>query len=204
MWERVKPFITEIEITKDNNHRVGVGYGLEGLWKPQGLNYCWRLCKYLPGGHFAPHYDGNFVKNSQVRSMKTFMLYLNDKFEGGTTNFVDEKQELWKDEKTGIFRAKDENILLKIKPEPGMAIVFNHELLHEGGQIHSGLKYIMRTDLMFEKASSNKVLDPKETEALLLLQEAEELECSKKPMEAAEKYRRAFKLWPPLADAYKS
>ncbi len=132
------------------------------------------------------------------------MLYLNDKFVGGTTNFVDEKQQLWKDEKLGIFKAKEENILLKIKPEPGMAIVFNHELLHEGGQITEGMKYIMRTDLMFEKNSSNKNTDPRETQALLLLQEAEDLECDRKPMEAAEKYRKAFKLWPPLADAYKS
>ena len=47
--------------------------------------------------------------------MKTFMLYLNGSddgeagFEGGTTNFVDDNQELWKDE-TGIFRAQVSSI----------------------------------------------------------------------------------------------
>jgi hypothetical protein len=62
IWKRVQPFITDIEITKENNHRVGVGYGLEGLWKPNGLNYCWRLCRYLPGGHFGIE-TTLFVKN---------------------------------------------------------------------------------------------------------------------------------------------
>ncbi len=131
------------------------------------------------------------------------MLYLNDSFIGGTTNFIDEKQKLWKDEELGIFKAKEENILLKIKPEPGMAIVFNHEILHEGSQITDGQKYIMRTDVLFEKLETDKksFQDPRETEALLLLQEAENLECDQKPMEAMEKYKKAFKLWPPLADA---
>lgn len=55
-----------------------------------------RLCRYHPGGHFAPHYDGFYAKNSHERSMKTFMLYLNNEFQDGSTNFVDEKQQLFK------------------------------------------------------------------------------------------------------------
>ena len=54
-----------------------------------------RLCRYYPGGHFAPHFDGHFVKNSRERSMKTFMLYLNGGFGGATTNFVNEDQQLY-------------------------------------------------------------------------------------------------------------
>lgn len=53
-----------------------------------------RLCRYLPGGHFAPHFDGPYVQDQNVRSLQTFMLYLNGDFEGGSTNFVDKKQTL--------------------------------------------------------------------------------------------------------------
>ena len=45
----------------------------------------------------APHYDGHFRRNGKERSMKTFMLYLNGGFEGGSTNFVDECQMLFRD-----------------------------------------------------------------------------------------------------------
>ena len=54
-----------------------------------------RLCKYAPGGHFAPHFDGHLDKSPTVRTMKTLMLYLNGDFEGGSTNFVDESQLLY-------------------------------------------------------------------------------------------------------------
>jgi hypothetical protein len=152
----------------------------------------------------APHYDGNFVRSTSERSMKTFMLYLNGGFGGGSTNFIDEKQQLTKDPVTGIFKADEANILLKVVPEPGMAIVFNHEILHEGEQLKDGVKYIMRTDLMYDRQTAEQQKHPKEEEALLLLQLAETLESDGKAMEAAAAYRKAFRLWAPLADAYKS
>jgi len=40
---------------------------------------------------------------------------------------------------------QEENILHRLKPEPGMALVFNHMILHEGERVQSGLKYIMRS-----------------------------------------------------------
>jgi hypothetical protein len=40
---------------------------------------------------------------------------------------------------------QEENILHRLKPEPGMALVFNHMILHEGERVQSGMKYIMRT-----------------------------------------------------------
>ena len=54
-----------------------------------------RLMRYKPGGHFAPHFDGHFVETATFRSMKTFLLYLNDDFDGGSTNIIDEKQMLY-------------------------------------------------------------------------------------------------------------
>jgi len=150
IWDRVKPFVNQIEITKENDQRVGIGYGSEGIWRPIGFSECWKICKYNPGGHFAPHYDGCLVKSSTLRSMKTFMLYLNDDFEGGCTNFLNEELRSKKDP-SGIFRAEDKSIILKIKPTIGMGIIFNHQLYHEGEPISQGIKYIMRTEIMFSK-----------------------------------------------------
>jgi len=198
IFSRIKPYLLPIEITTEDRKNVGVGYRLEGIWNPQILNEVWRLCRYSPGGHFAPHFDGTFVRSTNVRSMKTFMLYLNGGFEGGTTNFISDVQKLFKDPNTGMYRAEEKNILLRIVPEPGMAIIFNHQLLHEGAQLTSGKKYIMRSDILFERAVPIKDLDPKEEEAILLIQKAETLESDGKAEESAACYRRAFRLWPPL------
>ena len=54
-----------------------------------------RLMRYKADGHFAPHFDGHLVESVQVRSMKTFLLYLNDDFDGGSTNIIDDKQLLY-------------------------------------------------------------------------------------------------------------
>jgi len=209
IWSRIKDLIHDVHVEKGKEHlsRVGKTYGYEGHWKPSFLNDVWRLCKYLPGGHFAPHFDGYFVKDFNQRSMKTFMLYLNGSddgeagFEGGTTNFVDDSQALWKDETTGIYRAQEEHIYSKIKPVAGMAIVFNHRILHEGERVTSGQKYIMRSDLMFERVGEPLKFDPKEEQAILLMQEAEDLECDGHSEQAVACYRKAFKLWPPLEDS---
>lgn len=58
------------------------------------------------------------------------MIYLNDDFEGGETEF--------------------EN-LLTVTPEKGTALIFYHPLRHEGKALASGLKYVLRTDVMYRK-----------------------------------------------------
>ena len=82
--------------------------------------------------------------------MLTFMLYLNGPktdelvdgevhFEGGSTNFLDLE--------TG-------KLVSEIVPEPGLALVFLQEdpdLYHEGAMLKDGIKYILRSDVMYER-----------------------------------------------------
>ena len=39
----------------------------------------------------------------------------------------------------------------KVQPEAGMALVFQHNIYHEGERLKSGTKYIMRSDAMFRR-----------------------------------------------------
>lgn len=96
------------------------------------LQISWRVCKYEVGGHFGPHFDGPFIESTEKRSLKTFNMYLNGGFEGGTTNFIDESQTLHRDQTTGKFRAEEDKILNRVVPEEGMVLIFNHHILHEG------------------------------------------------------------------------
>jgi len=91
-----------------------------------GLNELFRFYRYTPQQRFKKHRDGSHVKNKEERSKETFMVYLNDDFEGGKTLFFD-------------------NI---INPKKGTALVFRHELKHEGQKVLSGTKYVLRSDIM--------------------------------------------------------
>eukprot|EP01126_Amoeba_proteus_P020954 TRINITY_DN2127_c0_g1_i5.p1 TRINITY_DN2127_c0_g1~~TRINITY_DN2127_c0_g1_i5.p1 ORF type:complete len:292 (+),score=49.01 TRINITY_DN2127_c0_g1_i5:62-937(+) len=197
MWQRIRKLIKPIVITPHDYKQVGEGHKLEGRWVPVGLNPCWRICKYFPGGHFAPHFDGPFIVSSEKRSLKTFNLYLNGDFEGGTTNFVNEKQSLYRDDETGKFKAQEQNIERRIVPKTGMALIFNHHIFHEGEALKSGLKYIMRSDILFCREVPPEIPE-NETKALDLIRIAEVLEREGEYMEAVKYYRQAYKLCPEL------
>ena len=55
------------------------------------------------------------------------MIYLNENYEGEETSFTD----------------------LAIQPKQGLAVVFLHNLEHEGSAVKAGIKYVLRTDIMF-------------------------------------------------------
>ncbi|KAK6181570.1 hypothetical protein SNE40_009397 [Patella caerulea] len=204
LWKRIQPYLGDIRIDGDptQQHIHGITTVLQGLWKPCGLNNVFRLCRYFPGGHFAPHYDGFFGRSSSERSLQTLMLYLNGGFSGGCTNFVDEAQELHKGE-DGKYCAEDKNIIYRIHPKSGLGIIFNHHRLHEGQRLGDGVKYILRTDIMYKNQDKVQLVQTEE-KAFEMLQEAERKEACGDCLEAAELYRKAFKLSPTLAEYYKS
>lgn len=97
-----------------------------------GANERFRCCRYQPGMRFKMHADGSFERNYFERSFYSFLVYLNDDFEGGETNFIVEPE-------------------VSIRPETGMGLMFQHPLLHEGAEVTSGVKYVARTDLMYRR-----------------------------------------------------
>ena len=101
-----------------------------------GFNERWRYYRYLPGQYFKMHGDGAHHRfQERERSLLTFMIYLNDVEEGGETRFYD--------------RADPRVPYLAVKPKCGTALVFLHQLLHEGAEVLRGEKHVLRTDVMF-------------------------------------------------------
>src|SRR5262245_18229872 len=101
-----------------------------------GLNERFRYYRYDPGQRFAPHFDGAFYRTDDEQSWLTFMVYLNDGFSGGETNFY----------RRGGAPS------LGVIPQAGMALVFVHATLHEGAPVEAGRKYVLRTDVMYRRA----------------------------------------------------
>ena len=97
-----------------------------------GLNERFRCYRYKPGMRFAPHKDGAFVRNDTEQSCYSFLVYLNQGFEGGNTTFATSPE-------------------ISIKPQTGMGLLFQHPIIHEGSVVTSGIKYVARTDLMYRK-----------------------------------------------------
>eukprot|EP00761_Pharyngomonas_kirbyi_P001268 gb/GECH01001271.1/.p1 GENE.gb/GECH01001271.1/~~gb/GECH01001271.1/.p1 ORF type:complete len:233 (+),score=53.66 gb/GECH01001271.1/:1-699(+) len=126
IWHRVQDYIPgEIE----TRHR--------SKCKAIGLNEAFRFCKYEKDQLFKTHFDAKFKRNDHEESELTFMLYLNhhSEFQGGATRFVSSR--------------RNPQILKEIRPEPGMALVFSHDILHDGEPLSDGEKYIMRSDVMY-------------------------------------------------------
>ncbi len=96
-----------------------------------GANERFRCYRYQPGQKFAPHYDGAYVRTADECSLLTLIIYLNDDFGGGRTAFLD--------------------FDLEAIPKAGTALVFQHLLLHEGCTVTSGVKYAMRSDVMYRR-----------------------------------------------------
>ena len=76
---------------------------------------------------------------SATASNLTVLLYLSGGFEGGATefNFL----------LSGRF--DDNDPVVSVVPEAGMALVFAHRILHRGAPVVSGRKYVLRTDVMY-------------------------------------------------------
>jgi len=105
-----------------------------------GLNERFRVYRYGPGQLFDWHQDGEFIDSSGLRSMFTMMVYLNEGCEGGGTSFADVFSPHVFDDFT-------------ISPKIGKALFFYHPISHRGDAIISGEKFVLRTDVMFEKTA---------------------------------------------------
>lgn len=113
--------------------------------KAHGLNWRFRIYEYQKGQTFTPHVDTQMqLPNENGKDLLTLfsvMIYLNDNFEGGATTFFDRRKK----------RSKQLQINKVIRPKTGMGLVFDHLLFHEGSVVKKGIKYAIRTDLIYEK-----------------------------------------------------
>jgi hypothetical protein len=93
----------------------------------RGLNERFRVYRYAPGQSFDWHSDGAFRRPNGEVSLLTFMIYLNAGYGGGTTAFTGHE----------------------IVGNRGMALIFEHSLWHSGSAVTEGVKYVLRSDVMY-------------------------------------------------------
>lgn len=96
--------------------------GQQAVGLPKDL----RFYKYSPGQRFKMHKDGPWMEGG-LTSRLTFLVYLNENFIGGETDFRD----------------------FKIPPRTGRALLFVHDTWHEGATVERGSKYVLRSDVLY-------------------------------------------------------
>jgi prolyl 4-hydroxylase len=121
LYARLRPHLPQSMVDKWGGHDRRV--------QPAGLYLPLRIYRYEPGQHFGLHHDQSYQHPDGRRSLLTFMVYLNEGFGGGTTTFPEQDQ--------------------IIVPRTGRALLFQHMLLHSGERVSSGIKYVLRSDVLF-------------------------------------------------------
>ncbi len=102
---------------------VLMGRQLYGLREPL------RIYRYEQGQRFGLHGDQSYDGPDNTSSLLTFMVYLNEDFEGGDTDFPEQGE--------------------RIKPRTGAGLVFQHMVLHEGCEVTRGIKFVIRSDVLY-------------------------------------------------------
>ncbi|WP_299619911.1 2OG-Fe(II) oxygenase [uncultured Tenacibaculum sp.] len=121
----------------------GISKKESGEWILKALNSRIRVCRYLPNQYFNKHLDGVHYISDDMQSKLTFMIYLNGKedFSGGKTLFFDTKNSI--------------HPFKKYTPEKGDLIIFDHNLWHSGEIVLDGIKYVLRSDIIYQKINSS-------------------------------------------------
>jgi hypothetical protein len=122
MYRRVLPHVPA-RMSTELGSRGRVAMEVAGVHLPV------RIYRYEPGQHFGLHQDQSYFGDDGTKSLLTYMVYLNEGFEGGETDFPEQQQ--------------------TIVPRTGTALLFQHMLLHAGRRVTSGSKLVLRSDVLY-------------------------------------------------------
>lgn len=128
LWERIAPLIPPLEpLYRPPLEPYPPVSDELSAYRAVGLNPRLRFYHYEPGDRFPSHFDIAYEESPETRSFLTIIVYLNEGCRGGETRFGD----------------------VVINPRAGMALLFPHELQHEGTEILEGWKCVLRSDIMY-------------------------------------------------------
>jgi len=135
--------------------RVGLTAWPSGCGQaPVGLNSFVRCYRYRRGQAFLPHYDRqrpsaeigedgrSFKWNHKLESRHSLLVYLNSSLDGAFAGGC-----------TTLMPSSRQGPQIEIAPPAGTALVFPHgrhrsSLLHAGERVTSGVKYVLRLDVL--------------------------------------------------------
>jgi hypothetical protein len=124
------------------------------------INNRWRCFRYDSHCVYRPHLDGSWPESGmdeegnytcdttgQTKSYWTFLIYLNDNFEGGETRFYLPNNATMGGGGDSVMVARG------VVPKEGSVLIFpqgnSASLIHEGSAVSRGVKYVIRSDVLY-------------------------------------------------------
>jgi predicted 2-oxoglutarate/Fe(II)-dependent dioxygenase YbiX len=127
----------------------------KALWALEGINQRFRFCRYRAGQQFNIHQDGVHHRGAGRQSCLTFMIYLTDgdDFGGGDTLFYSAGP-------AGEADGTPARLIGRVRPRAGSLILFDHTLWHAGETVTSGVKHILRSDVVYRRRAGDAGTPP--------------------------------------------
>ena len=127
-----------------------------------GCNPNLRLYKYLPGHSFGKHVDGCDTVDTMGQTEWTVLIYLSE-CQGGATRFYTTSsfssgRQQRKNSSSSSSNNNHHYNSVAYEPKVGSILLHlhgDHCLEHEGETVRGGIKYVLRTDLVFGIPSKN-------------------------------------------------
>ena len=161
IFHRAQPFLPQFithspkdkDIINTLNTSTNIQCSGDKMFKLLGLNNRFRFYRYSDGDYFKPHTDGSWPHSKVIdgqlvddaygdgrESAMTFLVLLSEDYDGGET----------------VFYNRLTNERVDVRTPKGGVLIFFHgthdlHLLHEGKLIERGFKYMIRTELIFER-----------------------------------------------------
>lgn len=129
-----QPFVDEL--WKRIAHTIPQSWRGQPLHVKSPLNQRLRILKYAdPGDEFQMHSDGQYASPDGGISQLTILIYLNVGYTGAYTHFL----------------ADDDTTLVPVIPTIGGIAIQDQRLMHCVPQLETGIKYVVRTEVMYTK-----------------------------------------------------
>jgi len=142
IWKRIRAHVPE---SLTVNWTPEDGDYPTGIWTPVGCNTRFRFSKYFPGDQFLVHVDNMIGLGRDRCCLLTVNVYLND-LEPGQCG------------RTRFYLERGGDPIGSTGGVAGNAVIFKQEhVVHDGEKLTSGLKYLMRTDVVFEKVCGGMI-----------------------------------------------
>jgi len=120
-----------------------------------GLNPNIRFYKYKIGQHFGQHIDESVDLGGGNTTEYTLLIYLNGGLKSKGKKILNSAQSSTRDALIGgetVFYAPRKGIVAEVAPIAGMALfhIHGHQcMLHEARVVSKGVKYVLRSDVLF-------------------------------------------------------
>ncbi|PPQ71575.1 hypothetical protein CVT24_006430 [Panaeolus cyanescens] len=137
IFERLKPYVADIAEIKDGSPYSQIiwnGPLDDSVYRMVGLNDRLSFLRYGPGHFFKTHCDSLPELPDGRLGKVTIQIYLGDEcVQGGATR-------IWGNKDT----------YFDVEPKKGRVLIFQHRhVYHSGEEVTSGLKFTLRSDLMY-------------------------------------------------------